>query len=145
MTSPDWRVNVAYEAHQASKTEVCGLLAHAARCLADGRVDAVSAETRHAVLHGAIALLAKAALAADGLQTTESHHYWGIESLGHTVGLSAEDVSRLHAHRKKRHRAAYEYDGAVSDTEADDLLTLATAVDAKVRGWLGTEHPDLIE
>jgi hypothetical protein len=143
MASDAWFARPAYESHRTSRAEIAGLIAHAERCTADGAAVGISAETRHAALHNAVIYLAKAALAADGFRTTESHHYWSIESLQHTVGLGHADVAILHAHRKKRHQSSYQYDGMVSDDEVAGLLALATDLAERVRRWLAASHPEL--
>ena len=143
MSSGNWHDSIAFEQHRTSRAEIAGLLAHADRCLADGSAEGISPETRHAATHNAAVYLAKAALAACGFRTTESHHYWMIESLRHTVGLPDHETKRLHAHRKKRHASSYEYDGIVSDTEVAEFLEAVRDLRSVVRGWLAAHHPDL--
>ena len=143
MNSRSWHDSAAFERHRTNRDEIAGLLAHADRCLSDGAATVISAETRHAALHNAVIYLAKAALAASGCRTTESHHYWSIESLRHTVGLPEATIALLHAHRRKRHQSSYEYDGVVSNAEAMELLATAQALRATVHEWLSAHHPEL--
>jgi len=144
MDSQDWRRSVWFEDHQTSRDEVTGLMAQAARCLADSGIAGVSPETRHAAAHNAVLYVAKAALAASGLRTTESHHYWAVESLKHTIGIADDLADELHRHRKKRHASSYEYNGMVSEQELHELVQLATELRSLVVDWLRTTHADLL-
>jgi hypothetical protein len=141
--SEPWPPSYAFEAHKATRSEVRGLLTQADRLLADAGVALVSAESRHALAHNAVVMLAKLALSASGWRTSESHHYWCIASLSHTVGLGEDDVEALQAHRSKRHRAAYSPEPMVSLTELADLLERAGALRTRVVAWLGAEHAGL--
>lgn len=143
MTSADWHNRAAFERHQTTQEELSGLLMHADRCLADGGVETISPETRHAALHNAVIYLARAALAASGYRTTESHHFRSIESLRHTVGLRQPEIEILQAHRKKRHHSCYDYDGIVSLQEVEALLCAAQGLRRIVRDWLARQHPGL--
>ena len=141
--SRPWPPRYAFEEHQASHDELRGLVAQADRLLADAEVTLVSTASRHALAHNAVVILAHLALAAHGWRTTESHHYWGIGSLKHTVGLSDDEVDVLQAHRTKRHHATYSPEPMVSETEMAELLAQAKDLRVRVVGWLCDQHADL--
>jgi hypothetical protein len=137
MRSEDWAREYAFEPYQTTRRALRDLLAQADRLLADARVAAVSVPSRHALAHSAVVVLARAALASAGYRTLESHHYWAIESLRHTIGLDKSLVAVLHAHRSKRHGAVYGADVAVSEAELDDLLARASELRRRICDALG--------
>jgi hypothetical protein len=53
-------------------------------------------------------------------------------------------VSLLDRFRKKRNLAEYDAAGAVSPTEATEMLALARRLQTLVGEWLRSEHPDLM-
>jgi hypothetical protein len=85
-------------------------------------------------------------LAATGfrISTQVSHHYYGIESLGFTIGLEARLITRFDRFRKKRNLSAYEQAGAVSELEASEMIALAQDLRSRVQEWLAKHHPDLL-
>ncbi len=143
MGSDRWAPSYAFDPHRTSREELAGLVAQADRLLTDAGIRGVSVETRHAVTHNAVILLAKAALAAYGYRTGENHHYNGIESLRHTIDLDDDRVERLHAHRTKRHGTSYESDALISEADAADLLELALELRSHVIAYLAQHHPEL--
>lgn len=143
MASQDWARKYAFEARSTSRTALRELLVEADRLLADAEVTGVSVASRHALAHGAVILLARLALSAAGYRTLENHHYWALESLKHTLGLSDDEVDILHAHRNQRHNALYGSSRSVSEADLRDLRERAADLRQRVLNWLRTEHADL--
>lgn len=145
MASENWAHEWAFEPCRVSQESLKTLLNEADRLLADAKVTAISVASRHALAHGAVVLLAKMALAAAGYRTVESHHYWSLVSLKHTIGLSDDDVDVLQQHRGRRHDALYGSARPVSETQLRDLLDRAVVLRKRVLSWLLSEHADLWE
>ncbi len=143
MSSPSWPPSYAFEPVHVGRGELHGLLSQADRLIVDAQVVGVSGPSRHILAHNAVVLLAKLALAAHGWRTIESHHYWSIDSLKHTVGLTDDEVDVLQAHRSKRHEASYSSAPTVSDTEVAEFVDRVVALRARVVAWLDTEHAEL--
>ena len=106
---------------------VAELLAVADREIRDAEtVESCDGRLGHA--HSACLAVAAAALAASGYrvrQGSPAHHWRLIESLGHTLDLTAGEVKELQDYRKKRSRSLYERTGIVTRTEADSALAVA--------------------
>lgn len=87
---------------------------------------------------------ATAALAAAGYRATrESHHYRVMQSLEFTVNPGRKVVDTLDGFRKKRNISSYDLAGAVSDSEADEMIALAAAIRSDVEKWIRSVHPEL--
>ena len=89
---------------------------------------------------------ARAALRASGYRipkSNQSHHYYAIQSLRHTVEFDAEIVLRIEAVQKKRNVADYVRISEVSESVAGEILVLATDVCRRVCECLIESHPDL--
>jgi hypothetical protein len=146
MTLQDWLKASALVAHKTSPQEVRGLMAVAARDLADAQVEGLSRDTCSSLAYNAVLQSALAALTAAGYRIARgvSHHHYAMQSLAYTVGCEAGIVSKLDKFRKKRNISDYEQAGTVSDQEADEMLRTARELRAKVEDWLRREHADLI-
>lgn len=66
------------------------------------------------------------------------------QSIALTVGSDAAAVRKLDGFRRKRHRAAYDVAGAVSEQEVTELVALAAELRDAVAAWLAAEHPTLV-
>jgi len=117
------------------------------RDLKDAAATSLSADWRLAIAYNAVLQCAKIGLAAAGYRPGRgvSQHYYSIESMRFTIGLADDEVRSIDAFRKKRNISDYERAGAVSDTEADELRTLAREVRRQTVAWLEKAHPELLE
>jgi hypothetical protein len=61
-----------------------------------------------------------------------------------TQDTRKEDARYLDACRKKRNIVEYDYTGAASESDADELIAFAVGFRADVMAWLETKHPDLV-
>lgn len=145
MSLSDWAGNGWLVTHQTSPHEIANLLAVSRRDLHDCQSPGLSVDWRLNIAYNAALQAATAALAAAGYRAArDSHHYWVIQSLAHTVKADNALISTFDALRKKRNLAGYERIGAVSAREAEEMQRLATDLVAAVRHWLTEHHPDLL-
>jgi len=140
-----WQANGWLTEHVTSRQEIADLLVVADRDLANASVAQLSADWRLAIAYNAALQSATAALAAAGYRAArESHHYRVIHSLGLTIGAEPHLIRELDQFRKKRNVTHYERAGAVSEREADEMLTLARGLRRTVELWLRDIHPGLM-
>ena len=131
--------------HATSRQEIAGYLSVADRDLEDCKAD-ISTDMRFYAAHGAAIAIAKAALAACGYRTTrvDANHYYLFQSLEDTLGSDTDTVNALDAYRKKRNTAEYDMAGMISESEADEMVEIATHLRHTVDDWLRANHPDLL-
>lgn len=132
--------------HTASPQEIGDLLALVQRDLHDSLTRNLSADWRFNIAYNAALQSARAALAAAGYRVAKGGdgHHRTVESLALTVGLDASSVRRLNAFRKRRNTAEYDHAGITSDSDADEMRTLAEAVRNTVTEWISAHHPKLL-
>ena len=146
MSLQNWLAQGWIREHRTSPEEIASLLAVADRDLANAQIETLAAEWRLIIAYNSALRTATAALAAAGfrISTQVSHHYYGIESLGFTIGLEARLITQFDRFRKKRNLSAYEQSGAVSEQEATEMTVLARDLRSRVQEWLTKNHPDLL-
>jgi hypothetical protein len=145
MTLKQWLENKWLIEHTTSAKEVEDLFAVVDRDLGDAATASLSADWRLAIAYSAVLQCAKIGLAASGYRIARgsSQHYYSIESMLFTFGISSDDVHLIDSFRKKRNMSDYERAGAVSDTEALEILDLARTIRSQTLAWLQREHPRL--
>jgi len=116
------------------------------RDIKDASAKSISTDWRLAIAYNAVLQCAKVGLAAAGYRPARgaAQHYYTIESMRFTIGLDEDDIRTIDAFRKKRNVSDYQRAGSVSDTETDELLTIAQAVRQKTLTWLRSKHPNLV-
>src|SRR5687767_4697668 len=141
-----WRDNGWLVEHRMSREEIQNLFDIAARDLRDAQAGTLSTDNRFHLAYNAALQLAIAALSAAGYRPAkgQSHHLRAIESLRHTIAAPTELVDQLDVFRAKRHRGLYDLAGAVSDTEADAMITLTKELRRRVADRQLTTHPQLM-
>lgn len=144
MTLKQWAANGWLKPHQTSREEVGNLLAIVERDLADAERD-ISPDWRFGIAYNAALKLCTVLLGSSGYRASHGlHHYRTIGALPLILGEHRKaDSEYLDACRMKRNRAEYDYAGAVSQQEADELVQFAKELKAEVESWLESEHPDL--
>lgn len=149
MSLHDWLEKGWLTEHQTSPQEITELLNVADRDLNDCRAAKtarLSSDWQLNIAYNAALQMATAALAASGYRASrEAHHYRVIQSLTHTIDADAKLIAQLDGFRKKRNISDYERSGMVSEQEAREMLTLAEHLHNRVRGWLHTNHPELLQ
>lgn len=131
--------------HETSSREISDLLAIADRDIRQSQTPGLGPEWRFDIAYNAVLQLGRAALAAAGFQAERANkHMCVLECLGFSIGVGRERVAFFDTCRRKRHAAVYERVGAVSDAEADELISEAKALRVEVETWLRKEHPELV-
>jgi hypothetical protein len=84
-------------------------------------------------------------LAACGFRASrEAHHYRIIQSLAYTINAEPLLILQLDQFRKKRNITDYERGGAVSDSEAKEIIRLTKKLREDVEKWIRANHPELL-
>ena len=132
--------------HRTSRQEIAGLLSIVDRDLKDAREHAISPDWRFGIVYNAALKLCAILLRASGYRSERSlEHKRTIDALPLILGANRKDDSAyLDACRIKRNKAEYETAGAVTDSEADELLALTSGLREDVLGWLKSNHPELL-
>ena len=139
-------LGVSIESITSSRQTIRRLLDAAKRNIADGKVRAVSAETRFAAAYAAIRMLADVGLHAHGFRTLASkpgHHQTAIQTLTPTLGIDARTLIRLDALRKQRHLTEYTGE-TIPEATLVECLKQAEALLAVAANWLKANRPDLL-
>jgi hypothetical protein len=145
MSLADWRRNGWLITHESNSAEISDLLQAADRDLRDSQSSDLSPDWRLAIAHNAAMMCATAALAASGYRAArEGHHRLALQSLEYTVGLEEHTLARLDTFRKKRNLSGYQRAGAVQDSEAQEMISLAERLRREVEDWLRADHPHLL-
>lgn len=146
MSLNDWKRAGWLVDHASSREEVRDLLALADRDLRDCRAAEISLDWRFAIAYNAALQCAKAALAVSGYRPArgEGGHFRVIQSLAYTLGSPKETMGQLEAFRKKRNIGEYDLAGAISETEATEVLTLAVELRKELARWMGENHPEYL-
>jgi len=141
----DWLRKGWLSQHQSSREEVDALLALVDRDLEASRTTGLATDWRFNIAYKAALQAATAALAAAGYRAArEAHHLRVIQSLPLTMGADSQLVQRFDAFRKKRNLTSYEFGGAISDQEAEEMATLAQELRTRVQRWIKKHHPHLL-
>lgn len=133
--------------HTTSRQEISELLAIVDMDLRDAAIPELSADRKLSCCFNAMLTSAHAALRSSGYRvprSNQSHHYYVIQSLRHTVEFDTDTVLRIEAVQKKRNVADYIRIGEVSDSVAEETLALAKGICQSVREWLIENHPELV-
>ena len=146
MSLGDWLRNSWLVGHKTSAEEIAGLLAIVDRDLANAKVAGLSDDWRFNIAYNAALQAATAALAAAGFRAArEQHHYRTIQTLALTLGWPGGKVNTLDRFRKKRNITGYESAGVISESEAKEMLEMATELRGAVVAWLRKQHPKLLK
>lgn len=128
-----------------SPGELRGFLDHAARALADAAVPGLSPSGRFEFAYTAAHALAFAALRAHDLRPGmgPGHRAVVFLSLAHTIGAPETLWSSLNRYHSKRNKSEYGQWVEITESEAADLLRLATGLRDRLFHWLKTHRADL--
>jgi len=131
--------------HETSPREISDLLAIVDRDVGQSQIPGLAPEWRFDIAYNAVLQLATAALAAAGYRSERANkHQRTLECLGFTLGIERERVLFLDTCRRKRHTAIYERVGAISDSEADEMVAAAEQLRKEMKEWLREKHPQLV-
>ena len=145
MSLKNWLANGWLIEHKTSPQEISGLLEVADRDLKDCRSPGLSCDWQLNIAYNAALQAATVALAAAGYRASrEAHHYRVIQSIAYTIGAEQNLVNQFDQFRKKRNISGYELSGAISQQEANEMISLAKRIREDVKTWLRKNHPGLI-
>ena len=132
--------------HRTSAKEIADLCEVADRDLADAAVPQLSTDRRFATAYNATLALATMVLHAGGYRAVGAGHHWiTYQALPDIMGPQLQARRDYFDHsRSRRNTADYDRAGVISETEAQELLTEATAFRQEVLEWLRAEHPVLL-
>ncbi|MBU1023155.1 hypothetical protein KKB99_02615 [bacterium] len=85
------------------------------------------------------------ALVAEGFKPAgDSHHYWTIQSLAHTLKINQDTIDLLDDFRKKRNRSSYESMGMITSREVNEIIELSRNIQTNLQEWLQANHKNLL-
>ncbi|MGH9446625.1 MAG: hypothetical protein ACRD3O_12970 [Terriglobia bacterium] len=144
MSFETWLRNGWLKTHVSSREEIREVLALVDRDLRACRTPDLTVDWRFNIAYNAALQAATAALAAAGYRAArEAHHLRVIQSLAFSIAADGQFIQQLDAFRKKRNLSSYEFGGAISDREAEEMAALAEDLNKRVRDWIRKKHPQL--
>jgi hypothetical protein len=146
MSFQEWQKNGWLRPHKTSPHEIAGLLDVVKRDLATSADPKLDGDWRFAIAYNAALQCAALALKAAGYDVPKGGgaHHRTIESLRLTIGDDGSIVDPLQAFRAKRGGGIYETTGIASDSEIDELRSLALGLRDRVLAWLRKAHAELL-
>ncbi|TWT44524.1 hypothetical protein RAS1_09390 [Phycisphaerae bacterium RAS1] len=140
----NWLKSGWLKQHQSSRQEIAELFGLADRDLDACQTTDLVTDWRFNIAYNAALQLATAALAAAGYQAARmAHHFRVISSLELTLGWDKPTVELMNDFREKRNEADYERAGAISEADANEMLTLAQRLRTEVEAWIAQHYPHL--
>ncbi len=145
MSLKQWAANGWLKEHRSSTEEIGNLLAIVERDLKDAAESAISADWRFGIAYNAALKLCTILLHAEGYKAERAlQHYRTIQALPLIIGPGRKkDTFYLDACRAKRNVVEYDYVGAVTQNDADELIEFVKALKGEVETWLEEKHPEL--
>lgn len=145
MSLKRWFENGWLRRHKSSKEEIHNLLLIAERDLKDA-MESISDDWRFGIAYNAALKLCTILLYAEGYRAERNlQHYRTIQALPVILGQEKRsDADYLDTCRSKRNIVEYDYVGAVSGDDADELIAFASELKVEVTTWLKNHHPELI-
>jgi len=132
--------------HRTSKRELDEIRAVIARALADARIEALSVDRRFATAYNAALQRASMAVACAGYRVTAKtgHHRVTIDAVTLAVGSAAKPFAAyLETCRRKRNAIDYTRAHVAGDSEATEIVTMASAFDQLVENWIASKFAKL--
>jgi hypothetical protein len=136
----------AVQRHQTSKRELDDIRALIARDLADAAIAALSADRRFATAYNAALLTAHMVIACSGYRVIAQtgHHKVAFEAIALTLGAGASKYSDYFERcRRKRNVIDYTRSHVATDTEANEILTMANEFHEFVETWIDSKFSAL--
>lgn len=147
MSLKDWERGGWLRPHATSPKEIAALLKVVDREISDAGQLVISIDARFTHAYRAALQLCAILLCASGYKgSRDSNHYRTIMAMPHILGDSRNDDAKyLDACRNKRNEAEYRLAGAISGSDADELLEFAVGFRKKILKWLKRNHPELVK
>ena len=132
--------------HRTSKRELDEIRAVIDRDLGDAQIAGLSADRRFATAYNAALQTASMAIACAGYRVTAKagHHRVTIDAITLAVGNSGQRYADyLETCRRKRNAIDYTRAQVATDSEADEIVKMATAFNELVEGWIAAKFQSL--
>jgi uncharacterized protein (UPF0332 family) len=132
--------------HRTSKRELDEIRAVIQRDLGDAQLAGLSADRRFATAYNAALQAATMAIACAGYRVTAKagHHRVTIDAIALTVGNSGKRYADyFETCRRKRNVIDYTRAHVATDSEADEIVKMATDFNHLVEGWIQSKFPNL--
>ncbi len=144
MSLEQWADNGWLRPHQTSTKEIRDLLAIVKRDLADARGE-ISADWQFGIAYNAALKLCTILLYASGYRPEKTlQHYRTLQAMPLILGLERKaDADYLDACRIKRNTVEYDYAGAATRKDAEELVEFCEEFRQAVIAWLEREHIEL--
>jgi len=146
MSLKQWADNCWLKPHKTSRQEIDNLRAIVRRDLEDAGMSSISDDWRFGIAYNAALKLCTVLLYAEGFRPAQNlAHYRTLQALSPILGAKRKvDVDYLDTCRTKRNTVEYDYVGAVTDVDADELIEFTRGLEADVLAWLQTNHSELV-
>jgi len=145
MTLKKWQNNGWLRSHQTSKNEIHNLLMIVERDLKDAE-ESISQDWRFGIAYNAALKLCTILLYLQGYKAERTlQHYRMIQALPLILGLEKkDDANYLDTCRSKRNIVEYDYIGAVTENDANELIDFTKELKETVMNWIKNYHPELV-
>lgn len=144
MSLKQWASNGWLRPHKTSPKEIQDLLAIVKRDLADAAGD-ISADWQFGIAYNAALKLCTVLMHASGYRPEKTlQHYRTLQALPLILGPERKaDADYLDACRIKRNTVEYDYAGAATRKDAQELIEFTRELRKAVIAWLEREHIEL--
>jgi len=145
MNLKDWESSGWLKPHKTSPKEISGLFKVVDRELSDAGQLVISIDGRFAHAYQAALQLCAVFLYSSGYKASRnSNHYRTITAMPLILGAFRDaDAKYLDTCRNKRNDAEYRMAGAISKSDAEELLEFAIDFRKDAIKWLTENHPEL--
>jgi len=145
MSLKQWLNNGWLRTHKTSKNEIENLMMIVERDLKDAK-EGISDDWRFGITYNAALKLCTALLYAEGFKAERTlQHYRTIQALPLILGPERkDDANYLDTCRSKRNIVEYDYVGAVTENDVNELIEFTKELKNDVYDWLKRQHPAFI-
>jgi hypothetical protein len=145
MSLKQWLNNGWLRAHKTSKNEIENLMMIVERDLKDAK-EGISDDWRFGITYNAALKLCTVLLYAEGFKAERTlQHYRTIQALPLILGPERrDDANYLDTCRSKRNIVEYDYVGAVTENDVNELIEFTKELKNDVYDWLKRQHPAFI-
>lgn len=141
-----WQEAGWLRSHHVSRKEISNHLTACERHLQAACAGGIDADWKLAIAYQAMLAIAAAALAVCGYRArSENHHYRLVQSLALTMHLEPDLVATLDHFRKARHLVLYDASREITDSEANEIIEITSALKDRFIATLRDSHPELID
>ena len=144
MSLKQWLNNGWLRTHRTSKNEIENLMMIVERDLKDAK-EGISDDWRFGITYNAALKLCTVLLYAEGFKPERNlQHYRTIRALPLILGSArSDDADYLDTCRSKRNIVEYDYVGAVTENDVNEIIEFTKELKRDVYDWLKRQHPEL--